>query len=207
MSANSPLSPVLRGEGNALMVGLPQVTPLPCTRGRGVGREGADPPSTPPHPHPSPPRTGERGLPSRVRVPTVGLANFAQVIQHARGLLRINAANGNTGVNDYIIAWYSLGHASQANTPSQSRELDQPERHHIFWIVPFDNHSWDAQTHGVPPPTSVSGRESLLRLPTARPPDRHHSAGLTHDCTPAGQASPAPRAHEPLASDSENSRR
>src|SRR4051794_8330749 len=39
-------------------------SPLPCTRGRGDGGEGAEhSTASPPHPHPSPPRTGERGFP------------------------------------------------------------------------------------------------------------------------------------------------
>ena len=40
-------------------------SPLPRTRGRGVGGEGETPDSClvlPPHPNPSPPSTGERGL-------------------------------------------------------------------------------------------------------------------------------------------------
>ena len=45
------------------------VSPLPRTRGRGVGGEGVEPRNTdrfqPPHPNPSPPSTGERGLPDR----------------------------------------------------------------------------------------------------------------------------------------------
>src|SRR5260370_6079005 len=71
-----PLSPEYKGEGKAQQI-APSVSPLPCTRARGVGGEGGRVSARtssfregcyPPHPCPSPPSTRERGKRNRSRL-------------------------------------------------------------------------------------------------------------------------------------------
>src|SRR5262249_23262186 len=76
---------------------------------------------------------------------------LAEVLQDAPGLVGVEAADGDAGVDDDVIPRPDVGHAGGADAAAQAGELDQRGRKAVRGALEFNHLARNAQTHGLLP--------------------------------------------------------
>src|SRR5436309_632655 len=79
------------------------------------------------------------------------LADLLQVGEDALGLLGVDDADGDAGVDDDVIARPRPGDAGQAHATADAGELDDAAGQLVGPLVAFNQTSGDSETHEVLP--------------------------------------------------------
>jgi hypothetical protein len=74
-------------------------------------------------------------------------ADLLQLSKHALRFIRVNAADGNPGVNDDVIPFGRIGHAGHVTNTPQTAEIDLGPRKQGVAVYPANDLSRDTKAH------------------------------------------------------------